>query len=171
MLLFRRGTLHSRHAGGLRSAHARATDPLAAHPQAASPRPDRRTVEQAWLDAECAKVSQTAEETAEGEAFFDNCADAEDAVLDIHDEATCAAPPALRRQGAFGTPRRNDSAPLPQLVKPKLKRQHTTAGKQAYAEGATYEEAVAIDSGLALPADCDMDADFGAAGDDGWGSE
>ena len=37
MLLFPRETLHSRHAGGLRSAHPRATDPRAAHPRA--PRP------------------------------------------------------------------------------------------------------------------------------------
>ena len=44
MLLSPREMLHSRHAGGLRSAHPRATYPQAAHPRAAFPRPDR----QAW---------------------------------------------------------------------------------------------------------------------------
>ena len=43
MLLFPREMLHSRHAGGLRSAHPRATDPRAAHPRAARPCPGRQT--------------------------------------------------------------------------------------------------------------------------------
>ena len=43
MLLFPREMLHSRHAGGLRSAHPRATYPHAAHPWAAFPLPGRQT--------------------------------------------------------------------------------------------------------------------------------
>jgi len=72
--------------------------------------------EEQWLDAEIAKNSQTAEETAEGEAFFDNDADVEEAVV-----ALAAAAPS--------------AAPIP------------------------------------LPEGCDLDADFGEGGDDGWGSE
>ena len=37
--------------------------------------------EQEFLDAQIAKTSQTLEETAEGEAFFDNVADTEDSVV------------------------------------------------------------------------------------------
>lgn len=67
--------------------------------------------EQAWLEAQMAKTSQTLEETAEGEAFFDNAADAEDAVEAI------AAQPTLRRQGAFGSPA-SQEAPLPNAALP-----------------------------------------------------
>ena len=74
-----------------------------------------------------------AEETAAGEAFFDNALDAEDAVAEI----AALEQPALVRQshvacdeGACGVP------------------------------------------GIALPADADLDADFGAApSGDGWGSD
>ena len=121
---------------------------------------------------------QTLEETADGEAFFDNNLDAEDAV-----EARHVAQPLLERQGAFGydlacQPDEEMSvAPIP--VKPGLKRQHTTAGKQAFADGiATREEAIAMDLGIAgnpapiqLPDDCDLGADFGEGGSDGWGSD
>jgi len=62
--------------------------------------------EQAWLEAQMAKTSQTLEETAEGEAFFDNAADAEDAV-----EAIAATEqPVLMRQGAFGTPAQQEAS-------------------------------------------------------------
>ena len=70
--------------------------------------------EQAWLEAQMAKTSQTAEETADGEAFFDNVSDAEEAVEAMAEETVEA---------------------------------------------------------IALPAECDLDADFGEAGEDGWGSE
>jgi len=76
--------------------------------------------EQAWLEAQMAKTSQTAEETAEGEAFFDNDSDVEEAVVAMSAEAA---------------PMAAESAPIP------------------------------------LPEGCDLDADFGEAGDDGWGSE
>ena len=69
------------------------------------------TEEQAWLDQQLVDLE---EETAEGEAFFDNVMDAEDAVMAMDEEE---------------------------------------------------EEAIA------LPASCDLDADFGPAGSDGWGSE
>ena len=102
---------------------------------------------------------------------------AEDAV-----EARHVAQPLLERQGAFAydpacQPDVDVAMPVP--LKPGLKRQQTTAGKQAFADGtATREEAIAMDLGVAgnpppiqLPNDCDLDADFGEAGDDGWGSD
>jgi len=60
---------------------------------------------------------------------------------------------------------------MPVPLKPGLKRQYTTPGKRAYADGATREEAWAIDAGIVLPPECNLDKDFGEAGDDGWGSE
>ena len=55
-------------------------------------------VEQAFIDAQLEKQSQTLEETASGEAFFDNGADAEEAVEAI----ACTEQPTLVRQGAKG---------------------------------------------------------------------
>ena len=73
--------------------------------------------EQAWLEQQMTK--QTAEETAEGEAFFDNDLDAMDAAMSIEHQ------------------------------------NRTDHGKC---------------NGIALPDECDLDADFGSnAGDDGWG--
>ena len=66
--------------------------------------------EQAWLDAEIAKNSQIDEETAEGEAFFDNDSDVEEAV-------TAIEAPILVRQGAFGEAGGN-SAPMPMPAMP-----------------------------------------------------
>jgi len=96
----------------------------------------------------------TDEETAEGEAFFDNTHDALEAV-----EAIAASEaPTLLRQGAFGEPGAT-SAPLPvatsrrhpmfsppPLARPPLRRQQTTAAKEAFASGEmTLEEARAFD--------------------------
>ena len=97
---------------------------------------------------------QTLEETAEGEAFFDNDADAEEAVTEI----ASMEQPLLVRQGAFG----GGDGVVASLPKPKLRREATTAAKAAYLE----EQAEAIP----LPTDCNLDEDFGDGCDDGWGS-
>jgi len=55
--------------------------------------------EQAFIDAQLEKQSQTLEETASGEAFFDNVADTEEAVEAI----ACTEQPTLVRQGAKGS--------------------------------------------------------------------
>jgi len=55
--------------------------------------------EQAFIDAQLEKQSQTLEETASGEAFFDNVADAEEAV----EALACTEQPTLVRQGAKGS--------------------------------------------------------------------
>lgn len=138
---------------------------------------DNTAEEQAWLDAQVAKNSQTEEETAEGEAFFDNVADTEDAVIHIAHEQ-----PDLVRNFARGNydleaqpdeeMRDEPTVMMPVPLKPaRLQREYTTPGKRAYAEGATREEAWAIDAGIVLPPECNLDKDFGEAGDDGWGSE
>ena len=140
--------------------------------------PKLNDAEQQFINQQLNQLNpQTLEETADGEAFFDNNLDAEDAV-----EARHIAQPLLERQGAFAydpacQPDVDVAMPVP--LKPGLKRQQTTAGKQAFADGtATREEAIAMDLGVAgnpppsqLPDDCDLDADFGEAGDDGWGSD
>ena len=40
--------------------------------------------EEIWLNKQIDRTTQTEEETAEGEAFFDNIADVEQAVVEIH---------------------------------------------------------------------------------------
>ena len=102
----------------------------------------QRELEQNFIDAQIDKQSQTLEETAAGEAFFDNVADTEDAV----EEIAAMEQVALVRQGAFGGGEAGEQAPLP--------------------------EAAQVPEGIALPADCDLDADFGAEpSGDGWGSD
>ena len=98
---------------------------------------------------------QTLEQTAEGEAFFDNVADAADAVEAIH----AMEQPTLMRQGAFGFAD-DASAPLP------LRREAASAASTACDE-CTLDQPPSIP----LPDNCDLDADFGEAGTDGWGSE
>ena len=115
---------------------------------------------------------QTLEETAAGEAFFDNVLDTEEAVTGI----AAAEQPTLIRQGAFGGGGDGDSAPLP---KPKLCRESTTAAKADFLAGKmTAEEAIASNGlgvagnppAIALPDNCNLDEDFGEGCDDGWGS-
>ena len=102
----------------------------------------QRELEQNFIGAQIDKQSQTLEETAAGEAFFDNVADTEDAV----EEIAAMEQVALVRQGAFGGGEAGEQAPLP--------------------------EAAQVPEGIALPADCDLDADFGAEpSGDGWGSD
>lgn len=79
---------------------------------------------------------QTMEQTAEGEAFFDNDLDAEDAVAEIA------------------------SLEQPALV------------RQSHVACDSCDEGACGAPGIALPADADLDADFGAApSGDGWGSD
>jgi hypothetical protein len=90
----------------------------------------------AQVDSEPFVGEQTMEQTAAGEAFFDNALDAEDAVAEI------AA-----------------------LEQPALVRQSHVACDSC-------DEGACGVPGIALPADADLDADFGAApSGDGWGSD
>jgi hypothetical protein len=114
-------------------------------------------VEQAFIDAQLEKQSQTLEETADGEAFFDNNLDAEDAVERVH---RSPAQVALRRSPPnedvwddFLTDAGDGKSmsPLPIKKRPK------SATKSA---------------AIALPPCCNLDADFGAEpSGDGWGSD
>ena len=98
--------------------------------------------EQAFVDAQIDKQSQSLEETADGEAFFDNDADVEEAVTELAREQ-----PALARQGAFASPSMRPAffEPIP-----------TSACGGACCP---------------LPAACDLTNDFGDKGADGWGSD
>ena len=90
----------------------------------------------AQADPEPFVGEQTMEQTAAGEAFFDNALDAEDAVAEI----AALEQPALVRQSHVACDSCDDDA----------------CGVP----------------GIALPADADLDADFGAApSGDGWGSD
>lgn len=213
---------------------------VADHPKPAGPKPSAaRALQGAWAVPAAAGIlsadeqefvnkllsPQTMEETADGEAFFDNALDAEDTVERLHSEDTAmataadaeaaamianglGAPQHVRqlhfaaagRGGSWGGPYHDGvivgaihcpfplrpypmdcqpdeemRSPVPQavLVKPGLRREYTTPGKEAFAKGkATREEAIAMDSaGFALPETCDLGADFGESGSDGWGSD
>ena len=74
--------------------------------------PQLSNAEQAFIAAQLEKQSQSLEETADGEAFFDNVADAEEAVEAL------AAPekPVHARAGTSRTPERAVSAPLPETA-------------------------------------------------------
>jgi len=118
--------------------------------------------EQVWLEAQMAKTEQTLEETAEGEAFFDNDADTAEAVVALA-AIDQLAQPALRRQGAFGIMGRAQAAALPAPVAPKKRLKSATK-----IPAATDTEFRAIP----LSDDCDMDRDLdGNDGCDGWGSD
>lgn len=123
------------------------------------------TEQQAWLEAQISKTEQSAEETAAGEAFFDNDADAEDAVMALAD-AELPPAPKLVRQSAFGAPGLDEVAPLPRPA--PMRRQITTCSPGIAGNPPP----------IALPDTCDLDADFGTPqgggggwGDDGWGSD
>ena len=122
-------------------------------------------VEQAFIDVQLEKQSQNLEETAAGEAFFDNDADAEDAVMALAD-AELPPAPKLVRQSAFGAPGLDEVAPLPRPA--PMRRQITTCSPGIAGNPPP----------IALPDTCDLDADFGTPqggpggwGDDGWGSD
>ena len=106
---------------------------------------------------------QSLEATADGEAFFDNALDAEDTVMALAAEEL-PPPPALVRQGAFVV---GDVvcpvAPLPRP--PPLRREVTTCSP------AGNPPAIQLPDDCVIPDSCDLDADFGEAGNDGWGSD
>jgi hypothetical protein len=118
--------------------------------------PTVATEEQVWLEAQMAKTAQTLEETAAGEAFFDNDADTAEAVVAL----AAIDQPALRRQGAFGIMNRAKTAPLPAPMTPKAPKKRPKSAKPF--------KFVSIP----LSGDCDMDRDLeGGDGCDGWGSD
>lgn len=114
------------------------------------------TEQQAWLEAQISKTEQSLEETADGVAFFDNDADAEDAVMALAD-AELPPAPKLVRQSAFGAA--GLDAPAPRPV--PMRRQITTCSPGIAGNPPAIQ----------LPDSCDLDADFGEAGNDGWGSD
>jgi hypothetical protein len=81
---------------------------------------------------------QSLEETADGEAFFDNNHDAEDAVMALACDEQLA--PFAAEAAAAG------SSPLPL-------------------------PAIQLPANCVIPDSCNLDADFGEAGNDGWGSD
>ena len=112
-------------------------------------------VEQAFIDAQLEKQSQTLEETAAGEAFFDNVADAGDAAAALAAaEVTVSVP----SRPAFGA--RQYTTPAG--------RQAAMARRDAASRPAALPETA---PGIALPEGCDLGADFGSASGDGWGSD
>ena len=129
---------------------------------------------------------QSLEATADGEAFFDNALDAEDTVMALAREeqpapfaaeaAAAAAvvaqlqpPPPLVRQGASGIVVGEIvcpiAAPLPRRV--PMRRQITTCSPGI----AGNPPAIQLPDDCVIPDSCDLDADFGEAGNDGWGSD
>lgn len=110
------------------------------------------TAEQAFIDAQIDKQSQSLVETADGEAFFDNVADAEEAVTEIAGQE--ASP--LLRQGAF------------------IDREPERDAQPVATRPAFFEPIPLSACGGAccpLPASCDLAADFGGKSGDGWGSD
>ena len=101
-------------------------------------------------------------QTAAGEAFFDNDADAEDAVMALAD-AELPPAPKLVRQSAFGAAGLDEAAPRPV----PMRRQITTCSPGI----AGNPPAIQLPDDCVIPDSCDLDADFGEAGNDGWGSD
>jgi len=132
---------------------------------------------------------QSLEATADGEAFFDNALDAEDAVMALAREeeiapfaaeaAAAAAvvaqlppPPLLVRQGGGGGRGFTNAVdeivfPLPRRV--PMRRQITTCSPGLDVAG--NPPAIQLPDDCVIPDSCDLDADFGEAGNDGWGSD
>jgi hypothetical protein len=118
---------------------------------------------QAQLAAAVFVGEQTMEQTAEGEAFFDNDLDAEDAVASLAVEQ-----PALVRQGAFGALRSFTSSDVAATIRTNS----TRVAKGAFGAAGTSAPLPETGHGIALPDSCDLDADFGAApSGDGWGAD
>lgn len=95
------------------AAEAAAAQAIAASAAATAPTPDAalNETEQAFLDEQIEKQSQTLEETADGEAFFDNVADAEDAAIDLGvpgNPPAIALPDTCNLDADFGTPQHGD---------------------------------------------------------------
>ena len=129
---------------------------------------------------------QSLEATADGEAFFDNALDAEDTVMALAcaeqpapfaAEAAAAAavvaqlpPPPLVRQGAHGIVVGEIVCPIAAAPLPRpapMRRQITTCSPGI----AGNPPAIQLPDDCVIPDSCDLDADFGEAGNDGWGSD
>ncbi|ANS04327.1 hypothetical protein [uncultured Mediterranean phage] len=98
---------------GIMDPPAFSAEAAAAASIAASLTSNPNPAEQAWLEAQMAKKSQTLEETAEGEAFFDNVADTEDAVMAVAagvpgNPPPVALPDTCDLDADFGTPQHGD---------------------------------------------------------------
>ena len=106
---------------------------------------------------------QSLEATADGEAFFDNALDAEDAVVTLAAEEL-PPQPTLVRQGAFMVG--GITCPVAALPRPTPLRREVTACSPAGNPPAIQLPVVCV-----VPDSCDLDADFGEAGNDGWGSD
>lgn len=106
---------------------------------------------------------QSLEATADGEAFFDNALDAEDTVMALAAEEL-PPPPTLVRQGAFVVG--EVVCPIAALPQPSpLRRESTTCSPPG------NPPAIQLPDDCVIPDSCDLDADFGEAGNDGWGSD
>ena len=130
---------------------------------------------------------QSLEATADGEAFFDNALDAEDTVMALAceeqlapfaAEAAAAAavvaqlppPPPLVRQGASGIVVGEIECPIAVAPLPRpapMRRQITTCSPGI----AGNPSAIQLPDDCVIPDSCNLDADFGEAGNDGWGSD
>ena len=131
------------------------------------------SAQQAFVDAQLEKQSQTLEETADGEAFFDNNLDAEDAAERLQIRIPARVP--LRRSPPnedvwydFLTDAGDGKSmsPLPIKKRPK------SATKKPAATARVSSAPAAAGAAIALPPCCNLDADFGAEpSGDGWGSD